>query len=83
MTRKRYLIAALLVVVVGALTAFLMLRRSGHNYIHVVPEDARAVAEVDLTRLSEPGMAELINASLQCDPCELVHRLSGLSFCHR
>ena len=71
MTRKIYLIAALLVVVVGALITFLLLRRSGHNYINVLPEDARAVAEVDLTRLSESGMAELINTSLQCDPREL------------
>ena len=44
MTRKIYLIAALLIFVVGVLITFLLLRRSERNYVNVLPEDARAVA---------------------------------------
>ena len=77
MTRKIYLIAALLIFVAGVLITFLLLRRSERNYVNVLPEDARAVAEVDLTTLSEPGMTELIKSSLQCDT-HMVERL-GLS----
>ena len=71
MTRGKLFIALGSVVLVAGLATFFLLRHSGHNYVNVLPENSRAVAEVDLTTLSEPGLAGLIKTSLHWDSGDL------------